>query len=143
MKKIINILIASFFGLLIMIAGLTRFHHHLSNEDVCFCVDIFEEGDCCHHNHGDADSPLNPFGSHTENSCPLHIDFFNISEYSINVHYARIICCDYHCDICLPIVSPILSRDSNSCGLVFSTLFFDCAGYDSALSRRGPPSAIA
>lgn len=141
MKKLIDIIIASIVGFLILVAGMTRFHHHLSDDQVCFCVDDIIGVGCCHH-HADHDEPVSPFGSQSENSCPLHIDLFKISENHNHIHIEDNYCCDHHCDICSP---EIYVPDYVALNLYISPQLpiLERDGYDSALSRRGPPAFIA
>ena len=142
MKKLIDITIASFIGLLILIAGMTRFHHHLSDEVVCFCIDAVAASDCCHHHNEHSDEPATPFGDGSENSCPLHLDYFNISETHDHNHFCQPICCDHLCDICSP---QIYSLYCESIILYISlpTNILESDGHDSAMSRRGPPALVA
>ena len=143
MKKLIDIIIAAFVGMLILIAGITRFHHHISDEEVCFCVDFISDVECCHHNHNDNDSHETPFGDKSENSCPLHIDFFNISEYHGHLHPSQNLCCDHHCDICSPEIYSTKDEAFDFHSVVDYLPIFERDGYDSVMSRRGPPSILA
>lgn len=142
MKKLIDIIIAASVGLLILIVGMTRFHHHISDEKVCFCVDFITDVECCHHHHNNADTHGSPLGDKSENSCPLHIDLFNISEYHDHLHISHTLCCNHHCDICSP---EIYAPDYAVVNLyiLLPLPLFEHDGYDSVLSRRGPPAFIA
>lgn len=142
MKKLIDILIASIVGILILVAGMTRFHHHLSDDKVCFCVDDIVGAGCCHHHHTDHDKPLTPFGSQSETSCPLHIDLFKITENHNHIHISDNLCCNHNCDLCSP---EVYTTDHAAVKLfVLSPIpSFERDGYDSVMSRRGPPAYIA
>lgn len=141
MKKLTDITIASIVGFLILVAGMTRFHHHLSDDKICFCLDDLLSAECSHH-HANHDEPVAPFGSQSETSCPLHIDLFKISENHNYIHISDNFCCDYHCDICSP---EIYAPEHGAINLLFLPLlpFLERGGHDSALPRRGPPAFIA
>ena len=142
MKKLINIIIASIIGFLILGAGMTRFHHHNSDEKVCFCVDFITDVEGCHHHHSNHNAPLAPFSSESESSCPLHIDLYQISENHNHIHISDDFCDNHNCDICSP---EIYTPDYAVVNLYISPKLSisERDGYDSALSRRGPPTIFA
>lgn len=133
--KSFKILIIAVVGLLI-IGGITRFHHHSHNEAPCFCL-VTTSSDKCHH----PDNCNTPYSheNQSEESCPLHIDFFKLSEHhDPEFHF---VCCNIHCDICSPI---IFSRDnSNLTRLIYIyKTFINYPSYNCEVARRGPPYIV-
>lgn len=135
MGKSFKILIIAVVGLLI-IGGITRFHHHTHDATPCFCI-AAASSDNCHHA-DDCDNPLSQ-ENHSEESCPLRIDFFKISEHQDPEHH--IACCDIHCDICSPLV--FNPDDYNQAKLTFIyRIFINCPYHNCEVDRRGPPSFV-
>lgn len=130
--KSFKILIIAVAGLLI-IGGITRFHHHCHDESPCFCL-ITTLSDNCHHT-DDCNTPIS-HEKHSEESCPIHIDFFKISEHhDPEFHF---LCNNIHCDFCSPLV--FKPDDYNQTKLTFIyRIFINCPPHDCEVDRRGPP----
>ena len=142
MKKLIDILLASIIGVVVTVAGMTRFHHHISADEVCFCIDDIIVSDVSHSHCSHHDVPAAPFDSQSEDTCPLHLDLFETHDNHTHIHLSDHHCCDHHCNICSPeiyapdfVVYELISLPRLPLSLR--------DGYDSVVSRRGPPALFA
>lgn len=132
MKHYLKIIVSVLVSLLVFTAGIARFHHHESGDHrPCFCVSITSAD----HHHSDSD---NGCDSGADDSCPLHLDLFKITE-SQKIFNHDHHCGHIHCDLCSPLaffvefneyITVVPDRET-----VIKYLF-----EGTPLVRRGPPS---
>lgn len=142
MLKTLKILFASFVGLLVFFGGISKFHHHLDETEVCFCSGLMS-GYLCDHHHDDSDDQAQ--GSHadrhggndTEDSCPLHLDSFIVTD-TQHIDLPSLCCHHNHCDLCAPLA---YCDDSDTDIIIFDAdrIPLLTEGHSVAFNRRGPP----
>lgn len=82
-KLIFNDIAILVIGMMLVIGGLSRYHHHSTDNSICFCHDCKVDPICNHHHdiygHQSVchDAPLE--GHTSDASCAFHIDDFKIS----------------------------------------------------------------
>lgn len=81
MKNLTNMMIATVVGLLVIVGGAARFHHHSCDDRLCFCTDGRVDLQCEHH-HNDRHGDDECTHSHNEDydDCALRLDYFKVSD---------------------------------------------------------------
>lgn len=134
MNRFVKSLTATIVGLLIFVGSLTRFHHHDEDFKVCCCL-IELVGNHFNNDHSDCDH------RHTEgdgSSCPLHIDYFKISEPldKVAMHF----CCHHLCDLCAPVIHYPLNEWMPTAYNHQLDILSPSGGHMRCATHRGPPA---
>ena len=133
MKQYLKIIVSALVSLLVFTAGIARFHHHESGDHrPCFCLSVQVNG---HHSHDNSDDTRS---SQSDDSCPLHLDLFKITETQKILDHDHH-CGHIHCDLCSPLAFIVeFSQDITVFPPRDAIIKYLYAG--TLLVRRGPPS---
>ncbi len=141
MHRFIKSLLATIVGLLIFAGGSIRLHHHDVGMELCVCMNGLINPTCNHHHpveHSCSnDLQHSPLDEHSEESCPLHIDDFNISDNQNDGFH--VFATDIAGDICLLAACFQEKHVCSHCYPFISVPIHELCPAKK-LSRRGPPA---